>query len=201
MGSIAPASRTDRRTVTTRPPSLDAGALAGALADDDRRVVFAALVLGAGSLDDVVRATGLARGAAANALARLVAIGLVIEGGGALVVLGAAFQQAARHALARPRSIEHEAEPPERRAVMDAFVAGGRLTKIPSAHAKRLVVLDWLAQNFEVGRSYTEPQVNEVLERRHADYVTLRRYLVDAGFLSREDGVYWRTGGTVPPGA
>jgi hypothetical protein len=25
----------------------------------------------------------------------------------------------------------------------------------------------------------------------------LRRYLVDEGFLSRDAGIYWRTGGTV----
>lgn len=29
------------------------------------------------------------------------------------------------------------------------------------------------------------------------DHVTLRRYLVDAGPLAREAGVYWRSGGTV----
>jgi hypothetical protein len=29
------------------------------------------------------------------------------------------------------------------------------------------------------------------------DYVALRRYLVDEGFLAREGGIYWRSGGTV----
>ena len=29
------------------------------------------------------------------------------------------------------------------------------------------------------------------------DYAALRRYLVDEGFLTREGGIYWRSGGTV----
>ena len=31
----------------------------------------------------------------------------------------------------------------------------------------------------------------------HPDFAALRRYLVEALFLEREDGVYWRIGGTV----
>ena len=67
----------------------------------------------------------------------------------------------------------------------------------PSKHAKLLVVLDHLAQAFEPGRRYPEPEVNEVLERFHPDYAALRRYLVEDQFLTREDGVYWRSGGTL----
>ncbi|MGZ4446598.1 MAG: DUF2087 domain-containing protein [Nocardioides sp.] len=73
----------------------------------------------------------------------------------------------------------------------------GRLHTIPSKRAKLLVVLDHLAQEFEPGRRYPEPEVNAVLERFHPDYAALRRYLVEGLFLAREDGVYWRSGGTV----
>jgi hypothetical protein len=40
--------------------------------------------------------------------------------------------------------------------------------------------------------------VNRVLARWHPDTAALRRYLVDEGFLDRDGGQYWRTGGTVP---
>jgi len=40
-------------------------------------------------------------------------------------------------------------------------------------------------------------EVNLKLRSLHDDYATLRRHLVDEGFLSREHGEYWRTGGTV----
>ena len=72
----------------------------------------------------------------------------------------------------------------------------GRLTTIPTKHSKLLVVLDHLAQEFEPGQTYPEAQVNTMLQRFHPDYAALRRYLVENGFLTREDSVYWRSGGT-----
>lgn len=72
----------------------------------------------------------------------------------------------------------------------------GRLRTIPTKHAKLLVVLDHLAQAFEPGRTYTEAEVNAVLTRFHPDYAALRRYLVENAFMTREDNVYWRSGGT-----
>ncbi len=83
--------------------------------------------------------------------------------------------------------------------VMRAFVVDGRLTSIPVAHAKRLVILDWLAQLFEPGQHYSEKMVNLILGQHHPDTAALRRYMVDAGFLDREASVYWRSGGTVDP--
>jgi len=44
---------------------------------------------------------------------------------------------------------------------------------------------------------YPEAQVNDVLRGYHDDFAALRRYLVDEGLLSREGGLYWRTGGWV----
>jgi hypothetical protein len=180
------------------PGDLDAGALVGLLADDDRRAVVAALTLGATGLDDVARATGLTTDRAGKALSRLVDAGLVVAGeDGALVVLGAAFQRAAREALARPRSEEHAAEPDERRKVLEAFVRDGRITSLPAKGSKRRLLLDWLAQDFEPGQRYPEARVNAILERRYPDAATLRRYLVDEELLDRDAGEYWRIGGTV----
>ena len=81
--------------------------------------------------------------------------------------------------------------------VLSSFLTeDGRLHAIPSKQAKLMVVLDHLAQCFEPGRRYPEREVNEVLSRFHPDYPALRRYLVENQFLSREAGVYWRSGGT-----
>jgi hypothetical protein len=187
---------TDSRSVD---PHLDAARLVGLLADDDRRLAFAAVQLGAGSLDDVARLAALPTARAAKALASLASAGLVVQGhdGGPLVVLGQAFAMAARAALARPRSSEHAEQPDDVRRVLDAFVRDGRLVQIPTARPKRLVVLDWLAQDFEPGVRYSEPMVNLVLGKRNADTAALRRYLVDEGIMARSGGEYWRIGGTV----
>lgn len=72
----------------------------------------------------------------------------------------------------------------------------GRLAVIPRRRPARLALLDLLAGEFEPGRRYAEKTVNDVLARFHPDFCTLRRYLVDEDFMSREGGVYWRSGGT-----
>ena len=83
------------------------------------------------------------------------------------------------------------------RRILDTFVKDGRIPVMPTRRHKRLVVLDHVAQCFEPGRTYPEAEVNEILQRMHADYAALRRYLVDDAFLTREENVYGRTGGTV----
>ncbi len=73
----------------------------------------------------------------------------------------------------------------------------GRIVTMPAKRSRRLVLLDHVAQQFEVGVRYKEGDVNLKLRTLHDDYAALRRYLVDEGFLSREHGEYWRSGGTV----
>jgi hypothetical protein len=82
-------------------------------------------------------------------------------------------------------------------AELRGFTRNGRLTQIPARHTKRLLLLDFISQSFEPGRRYSEAEVNAVLRALHDDHAALRRYLVDEDFLSREDGFYWRSGGTV----
>jgi hypothetical protein len=68
----------------------------------------------------------------------------------------------------------------------------GRLTAIPAGRAKRLILLKWLAEQFEPGRRYRESEVNDLLQQRYWDCATLRRELIGARLMAREAGVYWR---------
>jgi hypothetical protein len=86
----------------------------------------------------------------------------------------------------------------EEATVLRRFFDGTRLTRIPAQHAKRLIILDRLAQEFEPGVRYPEREVNFTLQLWYPDYAALRRYLVDEGFLTRAEGVYWRIGGRFP---
>jgi hypothetical protein len=81
--------------------------------------------------------------------------------------------------------------------LLGRFFVGERLVEVPAARGKRLVVLERLALEFEPGRRYPEAEVNALLGRFHADHATLRRLLVDEGFLDRSAGEYWRAGGRV----
>jgi hypothetical protein len=85
----------------------------------------------------------------------------------------------------------------DRDAVLRAFLTeDGSLRSIPTKLRKRLVVLDHLAQQFEPGVHYDEVEINARLRRFHPDVAALRRYLVEQGFLDRQAGEYWRSGGT-----
>ena len=81
------------------------------------------------------------------------------------------------------------------RKILHDYIQNRRLKQYPSQRKKLLVVLRWLATYFEAGVMYTEQQVNAILTQYHEDYATLRRELVDFGFLRRErgGGKYWLT--------
>jgi len=82
-------------------------------------------------------------------------------------------------------------------AVLRTFFRDGRLTEVPTKRSKRRVVLKRIAIEFEPGRRYDEKEVNAIVGAFLNDHASLRRYLVDEGFLERDHGVYWRTGGRV----
>jgi hypothetical protein len=180
-------------------PIPDAATIAGLLADDERRRVVAALVLGAATIEEVRAATGLTVREAASALSRLVEAELVVRGtDGTHVLLAEAFRRAAIAAAPERPEPDPTGDVPEDAArVLRTFLRGGRLVAIPMQHGKKLVILDRLAQEFDIGVRYSERQVNGILRRFHDDVAALRRYLVDDGYLDREAGEYWRAGGTV----
>lgn len=87
------------------------------------------------------------------------------------------------------------AESPEANVLQKYFPHGtdGPLTKLPRSLEHRKLVLSLISQRFDRGRRYTEAEVNEILEPIFPDYVGLRRYLVDYGFVNRvpDGSQYW----------
>ena len=76
-----------------------------------------------------------------------------------------------------------------------AFFRDGRLTEVPAKESKRRIVLERIALEFEPGVDYDERTVNAIVGRFSTDHAALRRHLVDEGFLDRDHGRYWRSGG------
>jgi len=67
----------------------------------------------------------------------------------------------------------------------------GKVRLMPKRRTDRLLVLMHLVQNFEFDRSYSEPEVNDILKEANSfgDHVMLRRELYDHGLLTRnQDG-------------
>jgi biotin operon repressor len=74
--------------------------------------------------------------------------------------------------------------------ILRNFFDGERLRQIPAARKKRVIVLRRLLESFTPGRDYLEREVNDILLRAHEDFATLRRELVDYGFMTRDKGIY-----------
>ncbi|HKG56461.1 MAG TPA: metalloregulator ArsR/SmtB family transcription factor [Candidatus Limnocylindrales bacterium] len=84
--------------------------------------------------------------------------------------------------------------------VLRAFLVDGRLSSIPAQEKKRHVVLRFLLDRcFVEDRDYPEKEVNQRLALYHADVASLRRYLIESGYLTRDGGVYRRAAEYPPP--
>ena len=69
----------------------------------------------------------------------------------------------------------------------------GPLFGFPKKEKRKIVILRQLARLFEPGRHYTEKEINVVLKEKFDDFVTLRRYLIEYGFMDRlpDGSQYW----------
>lgn len=77
--------------------------------------------------------------------------------------------------------------------VMQKYVPDGQtLTEVPIEPAERLVILQWLAEAFEVGRQYNTVEVNEIIARHYRRQEHLRRLLLSARLLKHVENTYWR---------
>ncbi|MDP4091466.1 MAG: DUF2087 domain-containing protein [Bacillota bacterium] len=68
-----------------------------------------------------------------------------------------------------------------------------KLITFPAREKKKIVVLRKIAEQFEKGRQYGEKEVNGILKAIFEDYATIRRYLIEYGFMERTKDCksYW----------
>jgi hypothetical protein len=82
-----------------------------------------------------------------------------------------------------------------RKIIRTSFPDGpdGMLSHFPKKQKHKVAVLVQILKRFDAKRRYTEREVNETLATAAEDFTTLRRYMVDYGFLGRtRDGAeYW----------
>jgi len=84
----------------------------------------------------------------------------------------------------------------EQQEIIEKFLPegiNGRLLKFPPKEKQRLIILREITGLFEKDRIYPEKEINQILEAIYDDYVLIRRYLIEYGFLERKsDGSqYW----------
>jgi DNA-binding CsgD family transcriptional regulator len=71
----------------------------------------------------------------------------------------------------------------------------GPLDSFPLKEKKRVAILRHILKRFTGNKHYTEKEVNAIIKPIYDDYVLLRRYLIEYGFMERtQDGSsYWVT--------
>jgi len=147
--------------------------LIAALANDRLRQVYSEWVL------------GIHGGALPAELARLAAAGLLEEHDDGYRVVPEVFREVlASASKAQPTGV-------------DRFFSQGWLNGIPRRPGDRDELLSHLAiRLFGSEEVLAEPEVNRLLATVTHDVPTLRRALVDFGYLKRDadGGQYWRTG-------
>lgn len=89
-------------------------------------------------------------------------------------------------------SIQEERDELYRRKVLDSFFEYGKLKTIPSQRKKERVILEEIVKAFEIGREYTEREVNIIIADYFDDFCTLRRDMISEGLLERKDMKYKR---------
>lgn len=69
-----------------------------------------------------------------------------------------------------------------------------KLKVFSSKEKKKIVILKKIASQFEPDRKYSEKEVNAIIKDIYDDYATVRRYLIEYGFMARTNDCteYWR---------
>jgi len=68
----------------------------------------------------------------------------------------------------------------------------GTLISIPVKRAKKLAVLQHIAQELSLNVQYPETELNAIILKYHPDTAAIRRYMIDFGILERNrESVYW----------
>ncbi len=170
-----------------------------ALADEKRLRLLGILANRACSVEELAELLRLRAPTVSHHLTKLKELGLVemqAEGNTHLYRLNAEGLRGLNKALLTPENVASLVEMDNgdawERKVLRDFFEGERLKEIPASRKKRLVILRWLASQFASDCTYTEAEVNEIIQRYHPDAATLRRELIGNHLMQRESGVYWR---------
>ena len=62
----------------------------------------------------------------------------------------------------------------------------GIIRRLPVRLSKKIALSEWALTLFEENRTYSEPEVNEIIGEYILDFALIRRMLIEAGKLERD---------------
>jgi biotin operon repressor len=159
---------------------LDDRKILGIFSDEERFRILAAVSLGANTLDKIATMTGYDNTKVMKAIVKLESAGIIEKKESGYVFNMELLKELNRN-IAQSMPVKSQ------KTGIDRFIRDGKLVTYPSRPDDQLLVLQHLAELFEINCNYTEKAVNEILEVIHPDFASLRRYLFDKGFFDREN--------------
>lgn len=86
-----------------------------------------------------------------------------------------------------------------RRKVIRTFFENGKVPRMPAQQKKRHIILEEIATRFESERTYTEPEVNEIIAAIHEDFCLIRREFIETKLMARKNNKYRLLAGEIKP--
>lgn len=88
--------------------------------------------------------------------------------------------------------MENEINQEKKEKIIKTFFKDGKLVEFPAKYSNKMICFEHILQSIEIGKKYSEDEINEIIKTFNPDYCTIRRYLVDNVFMTRENGIYKR---------
>lgn len=174
-----------------------------ALADKNRLKIVGLLAERSYSVEELATLLDLKPPTVSHHLARLVEVGLVkshTESYYNVYQLDQSVLQEKARTMFTQTELSNvtagvDADAYDNKVIKDYTRRDGSLKTLPAQQKKLEAILRYVVKAFDVGKRYSEKQVNAILSRYHEDTATLRRELVGFGLMQREGGggEYWRT--------
>lgn len=162
------------------------------LLDENRLKILGRLALHAATVEELRTTLGIKERELTRHLQQLQAAGLITTAGDGPTEqfsfdIGALHRYKKQLFAPAENTAQSESD-----KTLAAFVKAGVLTGLPVQPAKVPIVLAWVAELIPPGVAYDERAINELLKGHAVDHVTLRRLLIDYGFMTRTAGIYQR---------
>ncbi len=173
-----------------------------ALADKNRLKIVGLLAEKPYSVEELAALLQLKPPTVSHHLAKLLEAGLVkarAEGYYSVYQLDQAVLESRTRSMFSQQELsnvasEVDADAYDKKVIKDYARRDGSLKTLPAQRKKLEAILRYVVRAFDVGKRYSEKQVNEILKGYHEDTATLRRELVGSGLMQRAGGGgdYWR---------
>ena len=85
-----------------------------------------------------------------------------------------------------------------RQKILNTFMVNGKITRMPAQLKKKLILIEEICKAFEIGKPYSEKEMNITIAEYYDDFCMVRRYFVDYGLFTREGGIYYKQHDKIP---